>query len=146
MFSKQKTQDKRKPAPRVPLTPSIISHGLSVTGDLKTAGELQIDGEIHGNIDCSRLVIGERAEINGEVIADDIVIRGRVNGRVRGNNVTLAKTANVQGDIWHQSLAMESGAHLEGQVRRTEDARKALTESQPKLLQDNTLVGSAASA
>lgn len=135
MFSKSKTRAAKVPQPRVPVTPSLISHGLEITGDMKCEGEIQIDGSVTGDIDCKKLVIGDKATITGEVIADVIVVRGEIQGRVRGSEVTLARTARVIGDVFHQSLAMEAGAHLEGQVRNVDDPRQQVTTSIPKLLQ-----------
>ncbi|MEM7711758.1 MAG: polymer-forming cytoskeletal protein, partial [Pseudomonadota bacterium] len=57
----------------------------------------------------------------GECIADDIVVNGRVIGRVRGLKVRLTSTARVEGDIIHKTIAIESGAHFEGAVQRQED-------------------------
>lgn len=105
-------------------TPSLVSAGLVITGDLKTDGEIQIDGSIIGDVTCGKLVIGEGASVQGEINADDVDIRGDVTGRIRGTRVSLARTARVIGDIWHSSLAMEAGAHLEGQVRNAQDPRK----------------------
>ena len=61
------------------------------------------------------------ATIKGEVIADDIVINGRIIGRVRGLKVRLTATARVEGDIIHKTIAIESGAHFEGSVQRQDD-------------------------
>lgn len=133
MFSKSKAPTDR-PVPRVASAPSLISQGLSVTGDLTSEGEIQVDGEVTGDIDCQQLVIGEAAHVRGEIIADTVTIRGEVNGRVRGSEVTLAKSARVVGDVLHRSLAMEAGAHLEGQVRRVDDPRAPIPAGGPKLL------------
>ena len=67
------------------------------------------------------LTVGETALIKGEVIADDIVVNGRVVGRIRGLKVRLTATARVEGDIIHKTIAIESGAHFEGSVQRQED-------------------------
>ena len=53
--------------------------------------------------------------------ADDIVVHGRVVGRVRGLKVRLTATARVEGDIIHKTIAIESGAHFEGSVTRQDD-------------------------
>jgi len=141
MFSKSKTpkaqKTRAKPAQSaVPQTPSLISQGLSISGDLKSQGEIQVDGTVQGDIDCSRLVIGEKASVRGEVIAEQIIIRGEIQGRVLGGQVSLAKTARVLGDIYHRSLSMEAGAHLEGQVKKTDDPRaNRPTTEVPHLLQ-----------
>ena len=54
-------------------------------------------------------------------VADDIVVNGRVIGRVRGLKVRLTSTAKVEGDIIHKTIAIESGAHFEGSVQRQDD-------------------------
>jgi cytoskeletal protein CcmA (bactofilin family) len=59
--------------------------------------------------------------IRGEVVADDVVVNGRVVGRVRGLKVRLTASAKVEGDIVHKTIAIESGAHFEGSVQRQED-------------------------
>ena len=55
------------------------------------------------------------------MIADDVVINGRIVGRVRGLKVRLTSTARVEGDIIHKTIAIESGAHFEGSVQRQDD-------------------------
>lgn len=103
------------------MAPSIIGEDLTVTGNVISKGEIQIEGEIQGDIHCGSLVIGDKARITGGVVADDIVVRGRVNGSIRGLRVTLQSSSHVEGDIHHQSLAIEQGAYFEGKSRRTDD-------------------------
>ena len=67
------------------------------------------------------LTVGETALIKGEVIADDIVVNGRIVGCIRGLKVRLTATARVEGDIIHKTIAIESGAHFEGSVQRQDD-------------------------
>lgn len=120
MFSKSKTpgadiQGRTQISP-----PSVISRGLTITGDLKTDGEIHVDGRVLGDVSCGKLVVGAGAAIEGEITAREVDVHGDVTGCIRGDRVQLAKTAKVLGDIWHESLSMEAGAHLEGQVRKAE--------------------------
>ncbi|WP_298433671.1 polymer-forming cytoskeletal protein [uncultured Jannaschia sp.] len=103
------------------VAPSTLSGDLLIKGDLKTSGDIQIEGEVEGNIQAHLLTVGEGAVVRGEVIADDIVVNGRVIGRVRGLKVRLTSTARVEGDIIHKTIAIESGAHFEGAVQRQDD-------------------------
>jgi cytoskeletal protein CcmA (bactofilin family) len=128
--TEKKAPDAMTAAPRpdfAPGTPkakpatSVLSTDLTVVGNLKTTGDIQIEGVVEGDIRAHLLTVGESATIRGEVVADDIVINGRVIGRVRGLKVRLTSTARVEGDIVHKTIAIESGAHFEGSVQRQED-------------------------
>jgi len=103
------------------MVPSIIGEDLTVIGNVASKGEIQVDGEIQGDIDCGSLLLGDKAQINGSVRAEDVVVRGKVTGSVRGLRVTLQSQSHVEGDIYHQSLAIEQGAYFEGKSRRSDD-------------------------
>ena len=103
------------------MVPSIIGEDLAVTGNIISKGEVQIEGEIQGDIHCTSLVIGDKALVTGGVVADDVIVRGRVVGSIRGLRVTLQASSHVDGDIYHQSLAIEQGAFFEGKSRRADD-------------------------
>ena len=103
------------------VSPSTLSADLMIKGDIKTTGDIQIEGELEGNIQAHLLTVGEGAIVRGECVADDIVVNGRVIGRVRGLKVRLTSTARVEGDIIHKTIAIESGAHFEGAVQRQDD-------------------------
>ncbi len=103
------------------MAPSIIGEDLTVTGNVLSKGEVQVDGQIQGDVHCSSLIVGEKAEITGGIVAEDVVVRGQVMGSIRGVRVTLQSSSHVEGDIFHQSLAIEQGAFFEGKSRRTED-------------------------
>ncbi|WP_045389815.1 polymer-forming cytoskeletal protein [Falsirhodobacter sp. alg1] len=108
-------------APRGKAAASILSSDLTVVGNLKTTGDIQVEGTVEGDIRAHLLTVGESATIRGEIVADDIVVNGRVIGRVRGLKVRLTSTARVEGDIIHKTIAIESGAHFEGSVQRQDD-------------------------
>ena len=100
---------------------SVLSADLTVVGNLRTTGDIQVEGTVEGDIRAHLLTVGETATIRGEIVADDIVVNGRVIGRVRGLKVRLTSTAKVEGDIIHKTIAIESGAHFEGSVQRQDD-------------------------
>ena len=110
-------------APMTPgkIVPSIIGTDLTVTGNVISKGEVQVDGVIQGDIHCKSLIVGEKAQITGGIVAEDVVVRGRVNGSIRGIRVTLQSNAKVDGDVFHKSIAIEQGAYFEGKSRRSDD-------------------------
>lgn len=100
---------------------SVLSADLTIVGNLRTTGDIQVEGTVEGDIRAHLLTVGESATIRGEIVADDVVVNGRVIGRVRGLKVRLTSTARVEGDIIHKTIAIESGAHFEGSVQRQDD-------------------------
>jgi cytoskeletal protein CcmA (bactofilin family) len=102
-------------------TPSVIGPDLTINGNLVSKGEVQIDGEVQGDIQGTYVVIGEKARITGGIVAEEIVVRGHIMGSVRGKRVMLQSSCHVEGDIFHQSLAIEQGAFFEGKSRRSDD-------------------------
>jgi cytoskeletal protein CcmA (bactofilin family) len=103
------------------LVPSIIGEDLSIIGNVTSKGEIQVDGEIEGDVHCGSLLLGDKSQITGCVVAEDVVVRGRVVGSIRGLRVTLQAQSHVEGDIIHQSLAIEQGAYFEGKSRRADN-------------------------
>lgn len=101
--------------------PSIISADVKMTGSVTSTGELDINGNIEGDVRAMALTIGETGAVKGEVIAESVVVRGTVEGRIRGRKVQLCTGAKVRGDIFHASLAIEPNAIFEGAVKHAQD-------------------------
>lgn len=100
---------------------SIIGPDLTIEGTVVSGGALQIDGEIRGDVRCVSLVLGEKALVTGGVVAEDVVVEGRVDGSISGHTITLRASSHVEGDIQHQCLTIEQGAFFEGMSRRVDD-------------------------
>ena len=98
--------------------PSLIGRGVKVSGEIATTGELQIDGIVEGEIAALKLVIEQSAKIIGSVSSDDLVIKGRIIGPVFGKKVRFGATARVEGDTFHETIAIEDGAYYEGSIKR----------------------------
>src|SRR4029077_3893133 len=111
--------DGARPTPRS-AAPSIISSDLKILGDLISAGDLQIEGIVEGDIQSRSLTVGEGAVVTGNIVAETTRVCGQVTGQIKANTVTLDRTAKVVGDIVHQILAVEPGAFVEGHVRHSD--------------------------
>lgn len=111
----------KRGATRPAAAPSLISADLVVNGTLTSSGDIQVDGRVEGDVNSAGLVIGEKAFINGEVMADDVTVRGRVQGSIRARKVLLAATSHVEGNILHEAFAVEAGAFFEGNCRHSDN-------------------------
>ena len=111
----------RRPAPRSGIA-SIIANGVKITGTIDADGaEIQVDGEVEGNIRGGSLTVGDTGMVKGDIVSESVLVNGRVEGSVRARKVQLARNAHVLGDIVHQSLSVEMGAVFEGQCRYLQD-------------------------
>jgi cytoskeletal protein CcmA (bactofilin family) len=116
MFSKGKQKNTR--TKRKPVAPTIISSDMRITGNITSEGEVQVDGTVDGDVRGAKVSVGVSGHVAGAVSGERILVRGRINGQIRAQLVTLTRTAQVKGDIFHETLSMESGAKLEGHCRR----------------------------
>jgi cytoskeletal protein CcmA (bactofilin family) len=105
-----------------PEAASSISSGLSIVGKIIGHGALTIFGRVQGEVRASNVVIAEGAQIEGDVVAEELTVSGHLKGTVRANRVKINSTGVVEGDIFHRTLAVEENARFEGTSRRNENA------------------------
>lgn len=111
-------------AARKASAPSLISADLRIVGDLSSAGDIHIDGTVEGDIRSAKLLVGEGSQVHGSIAADEVRVCGTVVGQIQARRVELTRTARVTGDIVHELLSIESGAHLEGNCRRMDSEHR----------------------
>jgi cytoskeletal protein CcmA (bactofilin family) len=107
---------------------SMVFSNITIHGHVTGTGDLHLDGTVLGDVKVGNLTVGDAGNIEGSVEADMIEIRGRVLGSISGKQIKLMATAYVEGDITHDSLAIEVGAYFQGrclQNRRVETAPDA---------------------
>ena len=101
---------------------SIIASGMTIIGDIESAGIIKIDGRVDGSVTGARQVLlGRGGSINGNVVADEVVIGGSVRGSLTvRERLELQGTAAVTGDIETRSIVVIEGARIDGAVRMTD--------------------------
>ena len=97
---------------------SNISKNLHIIGTVFSSGKISFNGSIKGTLESKSLYVGESGFIDGKVEADEAVILGRIKGTVKGNKVRLAASSRIEGDTYHQVIAIEDGAIYEGSIKR----------------------------
>lgn len=105
-----------RPGEAAEMSASQLGTAATVTGVLDTDGELQIHGSVVGRINAERLVLCRHGQVEGDIVAKDVRIGGRLNGRVFALNVTLDDTADVSGRIFHNTVTVARGARFEGRM------------------------------
>jgi cytoskeletal protein CcmA (bactofilin family) len=100
---------------------SCIGSGMSIIGNIECNGAAQVFGRIEGELRASDLLIGNGAQVEGNVIAQDVTVCGRVKGTVRAIHVKLQNGGAVEGDIFHRSLSIDENSQFDGSSRRVEN-------------------------
>ncbi|MBN9545862.1 MAG: polymer-forming cytoskeletal protein [Alphaproteobacteria bacterium] len=95
---------------------SHLSKAITINGDLESDGELQIYGNVRGQVCADRLVVGAGGFLEGDVIARDVHIEGRMEGRIFALNVTLDSGAEVNGRIFHNTITVAKGARIDARM------------------------------
>mgnify|MGYP000943463371 CR=1 FL=1 len=102
---------------------TFIGYGSAISGDLHGNGFVRIDGDVDGNFETSgSVIIGEKARIQGNVIAKVAIIGGIVLGDVTAcDGVQLLATSTVIGDIATRHLQIEDKVIMHGHCISLED-------------------------
>jgi cytoskeletal protein CcmA (bactofilin family) len=98
-------------------SPSSLGEELVITGNVESKGDLHLRGHLQGDVHCNSLLVGEAARIQGNVIAEEVVIQGSVVGAVRAAGVVLRAKCHVEGEVVCRRLTIEQGATFEGESR-----------------------------
>ncbi|MBO4447262.1 MAG: polymer-forming cytoskeletal protein [Bacteroidales bacterium] len=95
---------------------SRISEGTSVQGELSSLTDIRVDGSVNGKMfSAGRIVVGEKAVIEGSVFCSDLDLWGSVKGDVYVKNLlSLKSPASVEGNLHVRRLQVEMGASLNG--------------------------------
>jgi len=103
----------------------ILDVDASMQGTLnfKDPVNLRINGKFEGNLEIrGNLTIGSGAQVHADILGDNIIIGGRVKGRITAKErLTLLPSAVVEGDIYPARLNVAEGAVLEGRCSMLHD-------------------------
>jgi cytoskeletal protein CcmA (bactofilin family) len=107
-----------RPAQRPQKGTSLIGGDMVLEGDISGGGEIQVEGTIKGDIRVEHVTVGDGGVVEGGIYADAVEVRGKVSGSITAKQVRLYGACQVDGDITHEQLAMETGAFFQGRSLR----------------------------
>ena len=113
-------------------TGSCIGSGMSIIRNIECSGPTQVFGRIEGELRALDLLIGNGAQVEGSVIAQDVTVCGRVKGTIHAVRVKLQNGGVVEGDIFHRSLSIDENSQFEGSSRRVENPIDSSSSVDPK--------------
>ncbi|MBV9331400.1 MAG: polymer-forming cytoskeletal protein [Alphaproteobacteria bacterium] len=96
---------------------SVLSRSLKITGQIETTEDIQIDGEVDGDVRGVTIKFGAGAKVKGAVYGDEVELAGTIEGKIEAKTVIVTSTGRMIGDILHQDITIQSGAFIDGHIR-----------------------------
>jgi cytoskeletal protein CcmA (bactofilin family) len=94
---------------------TLIGQDVIFEGIIKTDKVIRVDGKVSGNICARGLIVGEEAEITGDIESNIVLVGGTVRGNISAaETIELLSSAKIFGDIKTNSLAIADGAQFYG--------------------------------
>ena len=95
---------------------NMIGDGTVITGDIKSKGDIRVDGSLKGSIDTEgKVVVGPQGVVEGDVICKDADIAGVLKAKISVSQLlSLKSSAKLNGDIITNKLSIEPGATFSG--------------------------------
>ena len=114
---------------------ACIGAGMSIVGTIECNGPAQVCGRSEGELRASDLLVGDGAQVEGSVIAQNVTVCGRIKGTIHAVRVRLQNGGAVEGDIFHRSLSIDENSLFEGSSRRVENPTEIPSNTDAKVPQ-----------
>jgi cytoskeletal protein CcmA (bactofilin family) len=97
---------------------NVLNSDVEIKGNLKFTGELLFEGKLEGEVNADGVLhLGEGGVINGNVTAQSVIVRGKLNGNVSAKDkIEIKSKAELFGDIKAAKLAIEEGVTFVGRT------------------------------
>ncbi len=95
---------------------NMIGSGTRITGDIKSKGDIRVDGTLSGSVETEgKVVLGKEGIIEGDVVCVSADISGTIKAKITVSQLlSLKATAKLNGDIVTNKLSIEPGASFTG--------------------------------
>lgn len=96
---------------------SVISRALKITGQLESSEDIEVQGEIEGDVRALSVRVGPGAKVRGTVYGEEVELAGTVDGKIEARKVILTSSAHMSGDVVHADISIQSGAYINGHLK-----------------------------
>jgi cytoskeletal protein CcmA (bactofilin family) len=107
------------PEPGQPRPSTYISAGIKIRGAVMANEDVYVDGDVEGSLSAPGhcLIVGERAYVNAETLAREVVVYGAIQGGLCAfDRIEIKKHASVAGDVVTAKIVIEDGANFKGVI------------------------------
>ena len=130
IWRREDAEPEHAEAPRVPAPPerkdkdmaengevTIVGTGARLEGNVISAGNLRIDGQVKGQINADGdVVLSPQSQVEADIRSQNVSVAGRFKGNilVKGK-AHLARGGRIDGNITSKTLVVEEGGIFHGQ-------------------------------
>lgn len=119
----------------------VIGEGSKITGNIEALGTIILDGTVVGHVIGEKAIVGEKAYVKGDVVANNIIMAGKIDGCLKGKErVELRATSKVCGDIYTSRLSVMEGAIFQGASYMIQPDQTEQDQSKPSGQHDDSKV------
>ena len=95
---------------------TFIAEDVEVTGSIKCASNIQVDGTLNGDLVCSgNAIVGASAKVKGNIAVESVTVLGQINGNITAKDrIELKSSTRLIGDIRAKRLTVEDGVSFVG--------------------------------
>ena len=97
---------------------NVLNSDVEIKGNLKFSGELTLEGKLEGEVQTDGVLnLGDTAVVNGNINAQSVVVRGKINGNINAKEkIEIKAKAELFGDIRATKLVVEEGVTFVGKT------------------------------
>ncbi len=97
---------------------NVLGSDVEIKGSLKFAGELTFEGKLEGDVQTDGMLhLGDSAIVNGNINAQSVVVRGKINGNINAKEkIEIKAKTELFGDIRASKLVIEEGVTFVGKT------------------------------
>lgn len=124
MFGKKTSIEEKLKKVNSEVISSIIDKAMNITGSITFSGKARIDGVIKGDIQGDHLILSQSGQIEGDIHVESFNCFGNLNGNIKTGILIAREGCCIKGKFEADSLTVEPGAHIEGEIKAAAQPQK----------------------
>ena len=91
---------------------SILLSDVSIEGDLVEKDKIILDAKISGDIKAEEIITHSKSNVIGNIKSKVASLGGKLKGNINSDQITIKKTADIDGVLNQKTLSIQEGARL----------------------------------
>ncbi len=89
---------------------TVLGDGAAFEGNVSCEGSMKVEGILKGDVKVSgTLVVGPNGSVTGDISAGEVIVFGKVNGKIDAGALEIKATGEITGEVLIETLVTEAG-------------------------------------